>query len=97
MLTRTALIALGSAVGGVTSVAALGRSDEKKAPPLSWNYTLLDPLETRRRAYHLYKEGGCGTAAYLSLLSKAGFKAESVTGGMLSRSHNYLLDINKER
>ena len=37
MLTRTALFALGGVVGGATSVAAKGRSDEKKAPPLPWN------------------------------------------------------------
>lgn len=69
MLTRTALFALGGAVGGATSVAAKGRSDETETPPLPWNWAPLDPLETGRRAYHLYKEGGCGTAAYLSLLS----------------------------
>ncbi len=97
MLTRTALFALGGAVGGATSVAAKGRVDETETPPLPWKWTPLEPLETGRRAYHLYKEGGCGTAAYLSLLSKAGFKAKSVSGGMLSRAHNYLLDIKKER
>ncbi len=70
MLTRTALFALGGVVGGATSVAAQGRTDEKKAPPLPWKWVPLDPLETGRRAYNLYKEGGCGTGSYLSLLSK---------------------------
>ena len=84
MLARTAMFTLGGMVGCATGIAAQEQSVVAEAPPLPWKWVELDPLETGRRAY-------------LSLLIKAGFKAESVSGGMLSRSHNYLLDINKER
>jgi hypothetical protein len=39
-------------------------------PPLPWKWVKLDPLEAGRRAYRMYIDGGgCGTGAYLSLLS----------------------------
>lgn len=61
--------------GGVSTVLgkhlASAPDPECEAPPLPWKWTKLDPLEAGKRAYRLYVEQntGCGTAAYLALLS----------------------------
>jgi hypothetical protein len=65
-----AAFALGGVAGRTTGVVAEEQPAAPEAPPLPWGWTPLDPLETGRRAYRFYKEkGGCGTGAYLSLLS----------------------------
>ena len=56
----------GGAVGTAT------RPPAPSAPPLPWKWTPIDPLEAGQRAYRLYfnpTRGGCGSGAYLSILS----------------------------
>jgi hypothetical protein len=62
MLAGTGMFALGGMAGCATG-------DVEEAPPLPWKWINLDPLETGRKAYRLYRKGGCGTGAYLGLLS----------------------------
>ncbi len=82
LLTGSAAVLLGAGIGG----ARLARADPSAptagaaatAPPLPWKWVKLDPLEAGTRAYRIYLDGGgCGTGAYLSLLSllkeKAGY------------------------
>ena len=69
MLAGTAMFALGEVVGRATGVAAQEQTVVAEAPQLPWKWVPLDPLETGRRAYRLYKKGGCGTGSYLGLLS----------------------------
>jgi hypothetical protein len=74
ILTGSAVLLAGGAMGGV--VAAYAASATAKpdapadAPPLPWKWVNLDPLEAGRRAYRFYFEkGGCGSGSYLGLLS----------------------------
>jgi hypothetical protein len=66
-----ALLAGGTLGGSLAAMAASGEpATPAEPPPLPWKWVKLDPLEAGRRAYTLYKEkGGCGTGAYLALLS----------------------------
>lgn len=62
------------ASGGAATAArsAWGSTDPsvRGTPPLPWKWVKLDPMEAGRRAYRFYFEkGGCGSAAYFSLVS----------------------------
>ena len=74
VLAGSAALLVGGAMGGV--VTAYGASPQAKTevstegPPLPWKWVKLDPLEAGRRAYRAYFEkGGCGSGAYIGLLS----------------------------
>lgn len=74
LLTGSAALLAGGAMGGV--MAAYAASDKAKpeapagGPPLPWKWVNLDPMEAGRRAYRFYFEkGGCGSGSYLGLLS----------------------------
>ena len=60
--------------GGVAGSVAKGVAQEAnpdpsfEAIPLPWPWTTLDPMEAGRRAYQLYRQNGCGTAAFLSIV-----------------------------
>ena len=88
MLARTALFTLGGVVGCATGIAAQEQTVVAEAPPLPWKWVPLDPLETGRRAYHIYKKGGCGSGSYLSLLSmlkeKVGYPWTTLPDNMLA-------------
>ena len=72
VLTGSAAVLLGAGIGGARRALAdvPGPTTGAAAPPLPWKWVKLDPLEAGRRAYRIYLDGGgCGTGAYLSLLS----------------------------
>jgi len=74
ILTGSAALLAAGGLGGLLPAYAAAVSPKAEAPagapPLPWKWVKLDPLEAGRRAYRLYLDkGGCGTAAYLSMLS----------------------------
>jgi hypothetical protein len=73
ILTGSAALLGGMAIGGTAFAAAASAKGAMAAiepPPLPWKWVKLDPLEAGRRAYRAYFEkGGCGSGAYLGLLS----------------------------
>jgi hypothetical protein len=72
ILTGSAAVLVGAGIGGARQALAAAPSPTTGAvaPPLPWKWVKLDPLEAGRRAYRIYLDGGgCGTGAYLSLLS----------------------------
>jgi hypothetical protein len=69
ILTGSALLLVGGAVGGLVTSCAETRSAKTAPPPLPWKWVKLDPLEAGRRAYRIFNGCGCGSASYLSLLS----------------------------
>jgi hypothetical protein len=76
-LHRRNLLALSGAMiaGGVAgSIANAAVQTEITEPssaevPLPWPWKTLDPLEAGRRAYRLYRDHGCGTASFKSIVS----------------------------
>jgi hypothetical protein len=76
LLVASAALLAGGVAGSVATGAAQKADPQPaiEAVPLPWPWVSLDPLEAGRRAYRFYKDkerggGGCGTAAFLSLLS----------------------------
>ncbi len=70
VLAGSAALLAGGGVGGSVAALAGVPGAPTDAPPLPWKWVRLDPLEAGRRGYRFYKErGGCGTGAYLALLS----------------------------
>jgi len=72
VLAGSVALLAGGTLGGSLAAMAAGSEPVVPAepPPLPWKWVKLDPLEAGQRAYTLYKEkGGCGTGAYLALLS----------------------------
>ena len=68
VMTGSAAFVAGALGGSIASSAA--STEPPAVAPLPWKWVRLDPLEAGRRGYIYYKErGGCGTAAYLALLS----------------------------
>ena len=68
-----AILASGAAgaVLGTYAAPVRGAAEASQSPPpLPWEWATLDPLEAGRRAYRFYfDKGGCGSGAYLGLLS----------------------------
>ncbi len=75
LLKGSAVFALGGAVGATTGTLAScspSPTPVPDAPPLPWKWGEIDPMEAGRAAYRLYFDplrGGCGSGAYLSILS----------------------------
>jgi len=65
-----ALLAGGLVATAARAARATTDPGAHQAPPLPWKWAKLDPLEAGRRAYRFYfDKGGCGSGAYLGLLS----------------------------
>lgn len=71
ILAGSAALVAGSLAGGAGLAYATAEAvSPDSPPPLPWKWVEIDPQEAGRRAYRLYFEkGGCGTGAYLSMLS----------------------------
>jgi hypothetical protein len=73
LLKGSAAFVVGGGVGAaVGTLASRSPTPVPGAPPLPWKWGEIDPLEAGRRAYRLYFDpvrGGCGSGAYLSILS----------------------------
>jgi hypothetical protein len=62
--------AASAALGQYATAATATDESAKAAPPLPWKWATMDPDEAGRRAYRFYfDKGGCGSGAYLGLLS----------------------------
>lgn len=70
VLVGSVALAAGGMLGGAGLAGAkAGVAPLDGAPPLPWKWASLDPDEAGRRAYRLYfDKGGCGSAAYMSML-----------------------------
>ncbi len=71
-LLKGSALVLAGGLAGTTARTAWAATDPAthQAPPLPWKWAKLDPEEAGRRAYRFYfDKGGCGSGAYLGLLS----------------------------
>ncbi|MDY0267762.1 C-GCAxxG-C-C family (seleno)protein [Trichloromonas sp.] len=100
-LSRRTFVASGLAagtalVGGTLYAAMEKKEDPKPAAPsteLPWSYVRLDPWEASRRAHdHYLDKDGCGTGAWLGLLSllreKVGFPYTALPDRMFDHASN---------
>lgn len=73
MKRRELLMCGGMALGGIMAGLAdaeTGKAGEAEAP--EWGYVPIDPVETAKKAYELYKDGSCMYASFRSIVESVG-------------------------